>query len=103
MEESSKTVYFAKCVSCGKLTFIDLLDGEQRCEYCREAKRTQAHVLSKKKPKGKKKEVGCYGTYRARPQGKAAAVRPEDTETTKKGEAHEASGVHHGCRGEQGV
>jgi len=55
MEESSKTVYFAKCVSCGKLTFIDLLDGEQRCEYCREAKRTQAHVLSKKKPKGGKK------------------------------------------------
>jgi DNA-directed RNA polymerase subunit RPC12/RpoP len=55
MEEPPKTVYFAKCVSCGKLTFIDLLDDEQRCEYCREAKRTQAHAPSKKKAKGDKK------------------------------------------------
>ena len=55
MEESSKTVYFAKCVSCGKVTFIDLLDSDQRCEYCREARRTQARVLSKKKANSKKK------------------------------------------------
>lgn len=49
MEEPVKVASFAKCASCGKLTFVDLLDENMTCEYCREQRRIRA---SRKKKRG---------------------------------------------------
>jgi hypothetical protein len=39
MEEPAKLPSFANCSCCGKPTFVDLLDEDIKCEYCRELKR----------------------------------------------------------------
>jgi DNA-directed RNA polymerase subunit RPC12/RpoP len=36
MSETSEAYFYGCCASCGKRVFIDLLDGEGRCDYCRE-------------------------------------------------------------------
>jgi DNA-directed RNA polymerase subunit RPC12/RpoP len=56
MEESPKITYFAQCVSCGKVTFKDLLDQDLRCEYCREV-RTHAGARNGKRVKAEKKQT----------------------------------------------
>ena len=54
MEEPAKLPSFAKCASCGKLTFIDLLDEAMMCEYCRELRRIPPKPSRGKKAKAKK-------------------------------------------------
>ena len=43
------------CAKCGKQTFVDLLDGEGMCDYCREIKSMKVSAMRSKKAREEKK------------------------------------------------
>jgi len=56
-EDSEKSAY-RTCASCGRRVFVDLLDEQGVCEYCREVRKGEstipARFVKRRRKKGKK-------------------------------------------------
>jgi hypothetical protein len=56
--ETANKPWYLPCSRCGKQSFVDLLDSEGLCDYCREVKAMKATVIrSSGKRKTAKKVV----------------------------------------------
>jgi hypothetical protein len=44
MSETNEAYFYGCCAACGKRVFIDLLDEEGTCDYCREIVVAGGHI-----------------------------------------------------------